>query len=77
MANKARQALETTLKMYCLAFVVYLYTNECSLCVSERYADLTITCGTETYKMHKAIVCSQSSFFERAERFPVGKVSLK
>ncbi|KZM22846.1 hypothetical protein ST47_g6010 [Ascochyta rabiei] len=36
------------------------------------YSDFTITCGVETFRVHKAIVCSQSEFFKRAERFPVG-----
>ncbi|KAG9647929.1 hypothetical protein KCU95_g15647, partial [Aureobasidium melanogenum] len=32
------------------------------------HADLTITCGSDTYKVHKAIVCSQSEFFKLACR---------
>lgn len=45
-----------------------------SLRLSGEYSDLTITCGPDTYKVHKAIVCSQSSFFSKAEKFPVCKV---
>ncbi|RGP74637.1 amino acid transport gap1 [Fusarium sporotrichioides] len=30
------------------------------------YSDLTITCGTDKYAVHKAIVCSRSSFFAAA-----------
>ena len=45
-----------------------------SLSLSGEYSDLTITCGPDTYKVHKAIVCSQSSFFSKAEKFPVCKV---
>jgi hypothetical protein len=45
-----------------------------SLFLSGEYSDLTITCGPDTYKVHKAIVCSQSSFFSKAEKFPVCKV---
>ncbi|KAI4718036.1 Arabinanase/levansucrase/invertase [Aureobasidium sp. EXF-10727] len=30
------------------------------------YSDLTVTCGTDSYKVHKAIVCTQSEFFYRA-----------
>ncbi|KAG9573132.1 hypothetical protein KCU77_g15310, partial [Aureobasidium melanogenum] len=32
------------------------------------YSDLTITCGTDVYKVHKAIICSQSEFFRLACR---------
>ncbi|KAH6847105.1 hypothetical protein B0I37DRAFT_374303 [Chaetomium sp. MPI-CAGE-AT-0009] len=30
------------------------------------YSDLTITCGVDEYKVHKAIVCPRSSFFATA-----------
>ncbi|CAI9629748.1 unnamed protein product [Alternaria burnsii] len=40
------------------------------LLASGDYSDFTITCGSDTYRVHKAIVCKRSSFFERAERFP-------
>ncbi|KAF3011202.1 hypothetical protein E8E13_011609 [Curvularia kusanoi] len=33
------------------------------------YADLIITCGQDTYKVHKAVVCVRSGFFARAVRF--------
>lgn len=36
---------------------------------SSKYSDLTITCGSDTYKVHKAIVCSQSTFFDNADKF--------
>ena len=49
-------------------------THTVSLRSSGEYSDLTITCGPDTYKVHKAIVCSQSSFFSKAEKFPVCKV---
>lgn len=45
-----------------------------SLSLSGEYSDLTIICGPDVYKVHKAIVCSQSSFFSKAEKFPVCKV---
>ncbi|KAF2434607.1 hypothetical protein EJ08DRAFT_676060 [Tothia fuscella] len=32
------------------------------------YSDLTISCGDDTYKAHKAIVCPRSEFFSRACR---------
>ncbi|KAH8701349.1 hypothetical protein GQ44DRAFT_732969 [Phaeosphaeriaceae sp. PMI808] len=38
-----------------------------------KYSDLTITCGSDVYSVHKAIVCPLSDFFEKAEMFPVGK----
>lgn len=49
-------------------------THAVSLRLSGEYSDLTITCGPDTYKVHKAIVCSQSTFFSKAEKFPVCKV---
>ncbi|KAM0234351.1 hypothetical protein ACHAP5_010117 [Fusarium lateritium] len=30
------------------------------------YSDLTIICGKDRYKVHKAIVCPRSSFFKAA-----------
>ncbi|KAH7091580.1 hypothetical protein FB567DRAFT_436686, partial [Paraphoma chrysanthemicola] len=41
------------------------------------YADLIVTCSSDTYNVHKAVVCARSGFFERAERFPVGKESVE
>ncbi|TDZ27702.1 Protein roadkill [Colletotrichum spinosum] len=34
--------------------------------MSDKYSDMTIRCGGRTFKTHKAIVCSQSSFFDKA-----------
>jgi hypothetical protein len=48
-----------------------------SLLVSGNYSDLVVTCGADIYNVHKAIVCSQSTFFRNAEKFPVGKVRQK
>ncbi|EAT77701.2 hypothetical protein SNOG_14849 [Parastagonospora nodorum SN15] len=50
-----------------------LLTSVDNLLNSGEYSDLTIICGDETHKVHKAIVCSRCDFFERAERFPVGR----
>ncbi|KAF2823014.1 hypothetical protein CC86DRAFT_299958, partial [Ophiobolus disseminans] len=44
-----------------------------SLLSSGKYSDLVITCGDDVYQVHKAIVCSQAGFFDRGEKFPVGK----
>ncbi|THY95587.1 hypothetical protein D6C93_05001 [Aureobasidium pullulans] len=35
---------------------------------SAEHSDLTITCGSDVYKVHKATVCSQSEFFRLACR---------
>ena len=31
-----------------------------------RFSDITITCGEETFKCHKMILCRRSTFFDRA-----------
>ncbi|KAF2482715.1 hypothetical protein BDY17DRAFT_165012 [Neohortaea acidophila] len=33
---------------------------------NEKYADLTVSCGTRTWKVHNAVVCPQSDFFAKA-----------
>lgn len=33
--------------------------------VFERYSDFTIVCGSNIYRVHRAILCPQSGFFER------------
>ncbi|CAG9996907.1 unnamed protein product [Clonostachys byssicola] len=38
------------------------------LFTTEAYSDLTILCGGSQYKVHKALVCPRSSFFEAACR---------
>jgi hypothetical protein len=47
-----------------------------SLRASEKYSDFVITCGGKTFNVHKNVVCGRSGFFERAERFAVGKVCI-
>jgi hypothetical protein len=75
MADIARDAHVASTKRYdgvaCLYSTVF-FTNVLSALASGKYSDLTITCGKDTYKVHKNIVCLRSGFFERAERF--GKV---
>ncbi|KAF2107105.1 hypothetical protein BDV96DRAFT_654192 [Lophiotrema nucula] len=58
MADNARQILVDSVKQ---------------LYASEKYSDLTITCGAVTYRVHKSVVCPRSEFFEKAVRFKVGK----
>jgi hypothetical protein len=41
---------------------------------SGAYSDLTITCGSDTYKVHKVVVCERADFFARALKFG-GQVS--
>ncbi|KAI4945147.1 hypothetical protein J4E91_008124 [Alternaria rosae] len=36
---------------------------------SGAYSDLTITCGSDMYKVHKVIVCERAKFFARAIKF--------
>jgi hypothetical protein len=45
-----------------------------SLLSSGKHSDLVITCGLDSYKVHKNIVCAQSDFFNKAVNFPTGKV---
>lgn len=41
----------------------------------EDYADLTIRSGSQTFKVHKAIVCARSDFFKVACKKSAFKVS--
>ncbi|ORY17303.1 hypothetical protein BCR34DRAFT_52098 [Clohesyomyces aquaticus] len=45
------------------------------LLVSGKYSDFTITCGEDTYSVHKAVVCPRSDFFANALDFAVGKAA--
>lgn len=36
------------------------------LYLSETYSDMKIVCGDETFHAHRAIVCPQSPFFDKA-----------
>ncbi|KAF2868252.1 hypothetical protein BDV95DRAFT_161087 [Massariosphaeria phaeospora] len=40
-----------------------------SLLQTGKHSDFVITCGNDTYNVHKSIVCSQSDFFDGASRF--------
>ncbi|CAN9427161.1 unnamed protein product [Alternaria alternata] len=54
MAEQAREEFMRTFK---------------SLLESGDYSDFAITCGSDTYNVHKNVVCTRSGFFKGAERF--------
>ena len=45
-------------------------TNQMSLLSgllgSGKYSDLTLTCGSRSWKVHKSVLCLQSDFFAKA-----------
>ncbi len=43
-----------------------LYSALSSLLGSDKFSDMTIHCGDRAFKAHRAIVCSQSAFFDKA-----------
>ncbi|RDA90593.1 hypothetical protein CP533_6939, partial [Ophiocordyceps camponoti-saundersi (nom. inval.)] len=43
-----------------------IYRDLSRLLVDEKYSDLTIRCGGRNFKVHRAILCSQSAFFAKA-----------
>ncbi|KAF9872000.1 hypothetical protein CkaCkLH20_10632 [Colletotrichum karsti] len=43
-----------------------IFSGLSSLLLSDKFSDMTITCGGRTFKAHRAIVCPQSSFFDKA-----------
>ncbi|KAL2019046.1 hypothetical protein VTK56DRAFT_10150 [Thermocarpiscus australiensis] len=43
-----------------------IFSSLSSLLLSEKYSDMIIRCGGREFKAHRAIVCSQSSFFDKA-----------
>ncbi|KAK4243283.1 BTB/POZ protein, partial [Corynascus novoguineensis] len=43
-----------------------IYNDLSKLHGDEKYADVTVTCGEHTLRLHRAIICSQSPFFETA-----------
>ena len=46
---------------------------------SGKYSDLTLTCGSRSWKVHKGVLCLQSDFFAKAcdGNFKVGDSRLK
>lgn len=43
-----------------------IYSAFSSLLGSEKFSNMIIRCGGREFKAHRAIVCSQSPFFDRA-----------
>ncbi|KAH6843420.1 hypothetical protein B0I37DRAFT_217667 [Chaetomium sp. MPI-CAGE-AT-0009] len=43
-----------------------IYEGLSSLHGDEKYTDLTVTCGEQTFRLHRAVICPQSPFFEKA-----------
>ncbi len=43
-----------------------IYAGLSALFGSDKFSDMTIRCGDRQFKAHRAIVCSQSRFFDRA-----------
>jgi hypothetical protein len=46
--------------------VTSIYSSLSSLYKSERFTDITICCGGRRFKVHRAIVCPQCPFFDKA-----------
>ncbi|KAK4168492.1 hypothetical protein QBC43DRAFT_310321 [Cladorrhinum sp. PSN259] len=43
-----------------------IYSALSSFLGSDKFSDMTIRCGDRVFKAHRAIVCSQSAFFDKA-----------
>lgn len=41
-------------------------TTNRALFNSLKYSDLTVTCGSDVYYLHRAIVCPRSTWFDKA-----------
>ena len=54
-----------SLALTCLVYEFHLLIKS-SLYLSEKHSDMKIVCGTKTFPAHKAIVCPQSEYFDKA-----------
>lgn len=54
-----------------------IYSSLSCLFLSEKFSDMTIRCGGREFKAHRAIVCPQCPFFDKAMTigFKVGATS--
>ncbi|KAK4232676.1 BTB/POZ protein, partial [Achaetomium macrosporum] len=50
----------------CCRSKLSIFSSLSALFLSDKYSDMTITCGGRELKAHRAIVCSQSRFFDKA-----------
>jgi hypothetical protein len=78
MAEEASKQLLADIKQYVLEqnrnSVWKLTWPRCGR--TDDYSELIITCGNDTYHVHKMIVCTRSEFFAKAVRFPMVEVSV-
>jgi len=51
-----------------------MYLISTDIYESGDYSDLTVICGGDVYKVHKAIICPRSDFFSKACRDKAWKV---
>lgn len=61
--NEYRDEEDDTVDAFCATSI---HASLATLLQSEKYSDMTISCGGRDFKAHRAIVCTQSSFFDRA-----------
>ncbi|KAK3112338.1 hypothetical protein LTR53_011495 [Teratosphaeriaceae sp. CCFEE 6253] len=50
------------------AAAMYMVESMRTLRTNDEYSDPTIVCGSDRYRVHKAVVCAQSPFFKAACR---------
>ncbi|KAH7111835.1 hypothetical protein B0J11DRAFT_598511 [Dendryphion nanum] len=75
MAEASRQKLLASLQAWVILQSWLAATLSASRSLrTGKYSDLTVTCGQDIYKVHKAIICSRAVFFANAIKFP-GKES--
>ncbi|KAF5576689.1 hypothetical protein FPCIR_12479 [Fusarium pseudocircinatum] len=51
---------------YSSAGCISIHAALATLIHSEKFSDMTITCGERQFKTHRAVVCTQSPFFDKA-----------